>query len=143
MRYYPTSDGKQIMVIFDRGDLMMEELQRLIDEKGIETAIITAGLGSFDRCNFHWITSTGLPMTDQSLSLEGPVEIASISGNIVDSQPHIHVCVSDLNRVYTGHLEPGSRVCYRAEMCLQVLEGVRLRSQVNAATGLVEIVPKE
>jgi uncharacterized protein len=141
MRYYRATNNGMILVIFDRGDMLLEGLAKLASREGIETAAITAGIGSFDICHLHWITSTGIPPTNEFLTLEGPVEVVSILGSIIGGEPHIHICVSDLDRTYTGHLEPGSRICYRAELCLQPLEGVSLKSQFNEATGLVEIVP--
>lgn len=64
-----------------------------------------------------------------------------MQGTIIDGEPHVHMCISDLNRAYTGHLEAGSRVCFRVEVCIEPLKGLRLTSKRNDETGLVDIVP--
>lgn len=142
MRYYKTSDGAKLLVVFDRGDLLLEGLREVVQAEGISAAAVVAGIGSLDRCHIHWITSTGLPPKNEFAMLEGPLEVASLMGTVVDGVPHVHLCVSDLNRVYTGHLEPGSRVCYRAEVCLDLLPGLDLTTRRHPETNLLQIVPR-
>lgn len=142
MRYYRNGGGDKILAIFTRGDLLLEGLIEIAEREGFDVAAITGGIGSLDRCTFYYITGTTIPIPKEYVTLEGPIEVASIQGTIIEGQPHVHLTISDLNRVYTGHLEPGSRVLFRVEVSLQVLEGVRLTSKRNDETGMVDIVPK-
>jgi len=60
-------------------------------------------------------------------------------------EPHIHVTVKDVNgdRVYVGHLEAGSRCCYRIEMGLLILKDIRTKRVTNPETGLIDIEMEE
>lgn len=130
------------MVSFRRGDLVIEELMKYLEKNGIDAALITSGIGSFDVCNLHTITTTGLPPVDRQMHLEGPVEIGSLQGSVAGGSPHIHVVVqnSATGTVYVGHLEPGSRCCYRVELGLIVMKGVKTKRLTDDATGLIDIV---
>ncbi|MHB1133752.1 MAG: PCC domain-containing protein [Chloroflexota bacterium] len=142
MRYFKTSEGNKVFVSFARGDLLVENLEVLVKAEGIKSALITAGIGTFDICRIHWIGHTGLPPTNEFADLEGPLEVASMLGNVVDGVVHVHVAMADLQRTYIGHLEHGSRVCYRAELCLEILPGLDLTTRRNPETNLLEIVGK-
>jgi predicted DNA-binding protein with PD1-like motif len=143
MQAFPTTDTRTMLVTFKRGDLIVELLTGLIREEGIDTALITSGLGAFDRCNLHTIAGTGLPPEEHFIHLEGPVEVGSILGNVAGGEPHIHAVVHDVanDKVYAGHLEPDTRVCYRAAVGLIVLNDVRTARREDPDTGLVDVVP--
>lgn len=128
------------MVSFRRGDLIIEELEKFLKKEGIDAALITSGIGSLDICNMHTITSTDLPPVDKQISLKGPVEVGNRFG--CRWPPHIHVVVHDVknDKVYVGHLEPGSRCCYRVEIGLTVLKGIKTKRLSDEKTGLIDIV---
>jgi len=139
----PASNGvRTCMVSFRRGDLILEELTKYLEKEGIDAALITSGLGSFDICNIHTITTTGLPPIDKQIRLEGPVEVGSLLGSVAGGVPHIHVVIHDVanDKVYVGHLEPGTRCCYRVELGLTVMTGVKTKRISDERTGLIDIV---
>lgn len=136
-------DGtRTFMVSFRRGDLIIEELREMLKKEGIDAALITSGIGSFDKCELHTIVSTGLPPEDRFFSLEGPIEVGALHGSVAGGEPHIHVVVHDTanDKLYVGHLEPGTRCCYRVELGLIVLVGVRTKRVTDEKTGLIDIV---
>lgn len=140
MQTFESNKTSAMMVTFKRGDLLVEQLTQLLRDEGIETALITSGLGAFDRCNLHVIGGTGLPAAEEFIHLEGPIEVGSIQGTVIGGQPHIHVVVQDVanDRVYAGHLEPDSRVCYRAAVGLVILTDQSMRMGQDPQTGLVQ-----
>ena len=73
------------------------------------------------------------------------MEVSSLLGSISGGEPHIHVTVMDVknDKVYCGHLEPGSRCCYRVEIGLMLFHDVTTQRIVDEATGLVDIVAVE
>ena len=137
------SPVRTFMVTFRRGDDIIEELRALFKKEGIESALITSGIGSLDVCKLHTITNTGLPPQERYFSLEGPIEVGSLQGSVAGGEPHIHVVVHDVaqDKIYVGHLEPGSRCCFRLELGLTVLDEVKTKRVVDPQTGLVDIVP--
>jgi len=139
------STTRTMLVLFHRGDYVIEELSALLKREGVDAALITSGIGSLDICKLHTITKTGLPSEDRYFDLEGPIEVGSLQGSVSGGDPHIHVVVDDVaaGQVHVGHLEPGSRCCYRLELGLIVLEGVKTRRVKDPDTGLVDILPME
>jgi predicted DNA-binding protein with PD1-like motif len=134
-----------MMVSFRRGDYVIEELRELFEREGIDAALITSGIGSFDICKMHTITNTGLPPEERYLTLEGPIEVGSLQGSVAGGEPHIHIVVHDVakDQMYVGHLEEGSRCCFRVEMGLIVLDSVKTKRVTDPDTHLVDIVAVE
>ena len=146
MLVIPALDAVRTMMIsFRRGDYVIEELRQMFEREGIDAALITSGIGSLDICKLHTITNTGLPPEERYLTLEGPIEVGSLQGSVAGGEPHIHVVVHDVaqDKVHIGHLEPGSRCCFRLELGLIVLDGVKTRRVTDPETQLVDIVPVE
>ena len=139
----PATQGvRTIMVSFRRGEYVIEELRKLLQSENIDAALITSGIGSFDLCNLHTITGTGLPPQERYLTLQGPIEVGSLQGSVAGGEPHIHIVAHDVANdvVYIGHLEEGSRCCYRVELGIIVLEGVKTQRVHDPETGLTDIV---
>lgn len=133
------------MISFRRGEYVIEELRKHLKETNVDAALITSGIGSFDICKIHIIEHADLPPKDQYITIEGPVEIGSLLGSVAGGEPHIHVTVKDVNgdKVYVGHLEPGSRCCYRVEMGLIVLKDIQTKRVTDPETGLIDIEMEE
>ena len=112
---------RTLIVRFDFGDLLLEGLLEVIRSEGIETGYVTGAVGTFDRCRMHMITTTGFPSQDKVVEMEGPIELIALQGFIAGGEPHLHVTVSDTERAYGGHLEPGCRVLYLGEVRIDVL----------------------
>ena len=136
---------RTFMVSFRRGDYVIEELRAMFEREGIDAALITSGIGSFDVCKLHTITNTGLPPEERYMALEGPIEVGSLQGSVAGGEPHIHIVVHDVARdeMHVGHLEEGSRCCFRLELGVIALDGVKTKRITDPATGLVDIVPAE
>ncbi|MBC7234543.1 MAG: DNA-binding protein [Chloroflexi bacterium] len=136
---------RTMMIVFQRGDYVIEKLREVFAQEGIDTGLIVGGIGSLDICHLHTITRTEVPSVDRYLTLEGPVEVGSLQGSIAGAEPHIHIVVDDVanDKVYVGHLEPGSRCCYRMELGIIAFEGTKTKSVKNPQTSLIDIVPAE
>jgi predicted DNA-binding protein with PD1-like motif len=146
MLAFPANQGtRTYMVSFRRGEYIIEELRRFLHAEGIDAGLITSGIGSFDRCRLHTITNTDLPPEERFLTLEGPLEVGSLLGSVAGGEPHIHVVLHDVaNDVHhVGHLEEGTRCCFRVELGVVALLGVRTRRHMDPETRLVDIVPEE
>ncbi len=133
---------RTMMVAFRRGEYIIEGLRELFQREGIDTALITSGIGALDICNLHTITSTNLPPKDRYFTLKGPIEVGSLQGTVAGGEPHIHIVAHDTanDTVYVAHLEPGSRCCYCVELGITVLDGATTRRERDPNTQLVDIV---
>lgn len=133
---------RTMMVSFRRGDYIIEELRALFAREGVDAGLITSGIGSFDICKLHTIGGTSLPPQERYYTLQGPIEVGSLLGSVAGGEPHIHVVVHDVDKdqVHVGHLEPGSRCCFRVELGVVVLDGVKTQRVHDRVTGLTDIV---
>ena len=73
---------RTMMVSFRRGDYIIEELRELLKKEGVDAALITSGIGSFDVCKLHTTTGTRLPPEDRYFTLEGPIEGVHCMGRL-------------------------------------------------------------
>jgi hypothetical protein len=131
--------GEVIALRLDQGEDVLGAIEALAKEQDLHTGIVLSGIGTLDQACLHHITHTGYPSIDQFVQYEGPIELLSVQGIIADYTPHLHTCISIKEQTYMGHLEPGCRVLYLAEIAVARLGGVRLRRVPNPDTGTKQL----
>jgi len=133
------SIAEVLAVRLDQGEDVLESLSAIARERDIHTGVVISGIGTLDRARVHHITHTGYPSTDAFVEYEGPIELLSIDGIIADHTPHLHTCISIKETTYMGHLEPGCRVLYLAEIAIARLDGMRLCRRPHPDTGVNQL----
>ena len=131
VRYQGQGTGRVFVLALKRGDLLLESIQSMICQENIRDAIITSAIGSLQKAVLHRVVGLGREPEDEFITLERPMELASLQGMVVDGQPHIHMVVSDTQATYTGHLENGTTVLYLAEITLLEVNGLSLARRKN------------
>ena len=63
-----------------------------------------------------------------------------MQGVIADGTPHIHMNVSTKDSAIGGHLEPGCRVLYLAEVVILEFDGLSL-TRVPSELDVLKLVP--
>ncbi len=140
MEVFPGGHVAEVVAVrLDRGEDVVASVEQAARDRGIHTGVVISGIGTLDRARVHRITHTGFPPRDEFVSYEGPIEVLSISGIIADFTPHLHTCISIKDETYMGHLEPGCRVLYLAEIAIAKLEGIRLTRKRNPETGIKQL----
>ncbi len=93
-----------------------------------------SAVATFERCRLHQAQGTGVPIEERVLALDGPIEVMQISGvNAARHRPHLHAAVADRNgTAYGGHLDPGSRVLYLAEVAVLETPAVEMARRPGA-----------
>src|SRR5574340_1048640 len=135
MQIYPGGKvGEVIALRLDQGEDVLEAVSQAAREMEVHTGVVISGIGTLDRARLHHITTTGYPSVNRFVEYEGPIELLSIDGLIADHVPHLHTCISIKETTYMGHLEPGCRVLYLAEIAIARLEGLRLGRRPNPET---------
>jgi predicted DNA-binding protein with PD1-like motif len=133
-------DGMQIeevlCVYMQPGEDFHECIEKVAEQKGIQAGAILSGIGTFDKARIHHIVDTEFPATDKFVQIEGPVELCSVDGIIADYKPHMH-CSMALRggELFSGHLEPGCRVLYLAEVVIARLSGAELERDEHPEFG--------
>lgn len=128
-----------IALRLDQGDDVLESIAEAARQQEIHTGVVTSGIGTLDRARLHHITHTGFPPKDAFVEYEGPIELLSIDGIIAEYAPHLHTCISIKEVTYMGHLEPGCRVLYLAEIAIARLDGLRLCRRADPATTVKQL----
>lgn len=119
--------GRLVVINLERGDLLLESIRDALDQYGVRDAVITSAIGSLSKVVLHRVTGYEPEPVDEFLTLEKPMELASLQGIVVDGHPHFHMVVSDLEQAYTGHLEEGTTALYLVEISLLELNDVGLK----------------
>ncbi len=143
MEVVPGGHVAEVMTLrLDQGEDVLASVERAAREHQIHTGVVMSGIGTLDQARLHYITHTGYPSKNEFVDYEGPIELLSIDGIIADFKPHLHTCISIKDRTYMGHLEPGCRVLYLAEIAIARIEGIRLARRKNPETGIDQLQPE-
>jgi predicted DNA-binding protein with PD1-like motif len=69
-----------------------------------------------------------MPPVVKYYTIDEQAEIGSISGTIVDHEPHLHIDIGIRDKeTYIGHLEPDSLVLLLAEVCILKFNDVKMK----------------
>ena len=140
MEIYRGGHFKEILAVrLDFGEDVLASVEAAAREYQCHTGVVLSGIGTLDQVRLHHITHTGFPPIDEFVTYEGPFELLSIQGIIADYVPHLHTCVSRKDETFMGHLEPGCRVLYLAEIVIGVLDGMRLQRVQNPETSVKQL----
>ena len=143
MQSFKGKTGSRIHILrLDAGDYLLESIQNLIERENIKNAYVVSGIGTLDYCVLHMVMTTSYPPVEHFERWENkPLEVSSIDGIIADGIPHLHMVVSDHEKAYSGHLEPGCRVLYLCEIVIQEIEEIELVRQKDDK-GINKLVAK-
>ena len=132
--------AQPIAVGIDPGEMLLESIEKAIEEHDIRAGMVVSGIGTLKTCTMHYITHTGFPPEDKLYTIDKPIELLSVSGLIVDRKPHLHIQVSvGEDECYGGHLEPGSEVLYLAEVGMLKCNGLEMKREKNDEYGTVNL----
>lgn len=115
----PSEVSQVYRVLLDRDALLLESIQQVIKDKGIQDGQVSITAGSVQECTYHFVTSLDEKPKDEYKTVKGPFEILSAGGIIANGEPHIHIALSSPDKgAFGGHLEKGCRVLYLGEVTL-------------------------
>ena len=124
--------GRIFFIRIEEGEDVLECVRKFIEENKVANGYVAAAFGTLSASVTHYITTTDYPSSFNFDRLKDkPVELSSIDGLIVDGAPHLHAVVSDPQRVYSGHLEPGCKALYAFEMVVVEVEGLNITRRPN------------
>lgn len=124
--------GRTFVVKLEQGEDIIESIEALIAEQGIENAVVLSGIATIDRSVLHVVTTLGYPFDyEMREETDKPLEVASIDGFICDGEPHLHCVLADTCQVYAGHMHKGCRVLYLCEIVIQELLGLSIERRLN------------
>lgn len=110
-----------LMVRLDPGQDLLEGIRSAVAEAGLHQAAILAGVGSLSAYHFHVVSTPVMPPENAFVRGEGPFDILTITGAVLDGRVHAHVTFSNQEIAMGGHLEEGCTVLTFAIICIAEL----------------------
>ena len=110
MRSQPFGASRFVALRLDPGEDVLLSLRAAVKEREIQNAAILSGVGSLDRYHFHVVRTTNMPPGNTFVQGEGPFDILTVTGLVVDGEVHAHIAFSNTELAMGGHLEEGCRV---------------------------------
>ena len=146
--------GRIVVIRLAPGSDLLQSIEEAAYKERITSGLILGGAASLTRVLLRNPRGypKAFPITNEVrifTSLEGPLELLSISGNISlkeDGQTvvHAHVTVSSgcpESIAYGGHLVAGAVIYSTGELVLAETKGVKLRRVFNEETKTHELAP--
>jgi predicted DNA-binding protein with PD1-like motif len=116
------------------GDDLRRALEAAVSARGLSAAFVLAGIGSLSCVQLR------LAGAQDTLSLQGDLEILTLCGSIAVNGSHLHASVADSRgQVLGGHLGYGCEVRTTAEVLLVGLPDVQFRREPDVATRYAEL----
>jgi uncharacterized protein len=86
-------------------------LDSIARQQKIKNASILYGIGSVRNYHYHVVSNRTFPYQNIFVrDTTGPADLLNINGYIIDGRVHAHVTLSDAEKAFGGHLEPGTNV---------------------------------
>ena len=105
-----TTDIKRIVLArINPGEDILLSIRQAVEENGIRNGMIIGGLGSARSIHYHVVASNDLPPEEIFPKDDGPYDICTMTGLVIDGRVHAHITFSDDNKVQGGHMEEGCR----------------------------------
>lgn len=120
---HTTSSSVQRVVVvrLKNGTDVLEGLNEAVTREKIRNGAILSGFGSVTSYHVHVVDNTTFPPKDVYAKGEGPYDLLTISGLIMNGRVHPHITLGAPKQVVGGHLEPGTRVFTFAAISIAVL----------------------
>jgi uncharacterized protein len=90
---------------------LLAGLDSIARQQKIKNASILYGIGSVRNYHYHVVSNRTFPYQNIFVrDTTGPADLLNINGYIIDGRVHAHVTLSDAEKAFGGHLEPGTNV---------------------------------
>jgi predicted DNA-binding protein with PD1-like motif len=121
--YTLTSHFTRIVVVRLKNQVdILQGLRAAVAREKIRNAVILSGAGSLVSYHVHVVSNTTLPATEAFFKEQGPFDLLTANGYIIERRVHAHISFATPQRAMGGHLEPGTRVFTFAIITLGVLD---------------------
>jgi predicted DNA-binding protein with PD1-like motif len=115
-----------LAVRLDPQEDVLLSLREAVRTHDIKNAVIVSGVGSLDKYRVHVVETTNMPPGNIFFDDEGPFDILTVTGMVVDGGVHAHITFSNPERAMGGHLEEGCRVLTFAVVVLLEIPDVSI-----------------
>ena len=122
--YSVTSKFERVVTLrFKYKSDLLAGLQKMVKDEKIKNAVILSAFGSVRNYHVHVVSNATLPSKNVFIKdPNSPADIVNMSGYVTDGKLHPHIMLADSDKLFGGHLEPGTQVFTFAVVTLGVLE---------------------
>mgnify|MGYP001824991160 CR=1 FL=1 len=111
-----------------------EYLEKWVNDKGIEAAVIQSCLGSLTEASVRFANQP------EATVMKGPFEILNMTGFMSTYGSHYHISLADEKGISRGgHLMAGSKIYTTVEMLIGVMEDYRFLRTMDPQSGYEEL----
>lgn len=129
---------KQLSFRLKPGDLLREEIERRVAERGVKAGVLLSVVAGLDPAVLRMAGAE--PDHQITKTMNGPFEVVGGTGTISKDGCHIHISISDQDgNVFGGHLKHGCVVAYTAEVVIGIFEDVTYSRVRDEETGFEEL----
>jgi hypothetical protein len=118
----PTQFERVVVLRFKFGVDLLAGLEQAVKQNKIQNGVILNGFGSVRNYQVHQVSNRTFPAKNMFVKDAGaPADIAAISGYVLNGRLHPHITLSNPEKAFGGHLEPGTNVFTFAVVTIGVL----------------------
>ncbi len=110
----------------DPGEDVLISVKEFLANANIQQAIVLGGYGTLAAHSLHWVTHNRIPTENAFGRAQAGIEILSMTGLVVDGEPHIHVTLATQQGAYGGHMEEGCKAYVLCEVFFAEVDGTKL-----------------
>jgi uncharacterized protein len=107
---------------------LLAGMEAMVKEQKIRNAVILAGVGSLTGYHYHTVSNRSFPSKNTMVrNPTAPADLVSMNGYVIEGRVHAHMTLTNPDKAFGGHLEPGTTVFTFAIVTLGVFkEGIDL-----------------
>jgi predicted DNA-binding protein with PD1-like motif len=90
---------------------LLAGLEKMVKDQKIQNAVILSGIGSVRNYHIHSVSNRTFP--SKNVFLKNPTEpadIISVNGYVINGRLHAHMTLTNGEKAFGGHVEPGNNV---------------------------------
>jgi uncharacterized protein len=108
---------------------LLAGMEEMVKQQNIRNAVILAGAGSLTGYHYHLVSNRTFPSKNILVkNPTAPADLVSMNGYIIDGRIHAHMTLTNEDKSFGGHLEPGTTVFTFAIVTIGVFkDGIDLR----------------
>jgi uncharacterized protein len=102
---------------------LLAGLEQMVKQEKIHNAVILSAAGSVRGYQVHQVGNRDFPVKNVYVKdPTAPADIIGMSGYVINGRLHPHITLSNPDKAFGGHLEPGTTVYTFAIVTLGILE---------------------
>jgi uncharacterized protein len=114
---------------------LLAGIEKMVKEQKIRNAVFLSGIGSVRNYHIHTVSNRTFPSKNVFVKdPTAPADIVSVNGYVIDGRVHAHMTLTDENKAFGGHIEPGNNVFTFAIITLGVFGDAVDLSRVDDKT---------